>query len=289
MKLKLKLKRKNKLAHTLALMIFVVPPAMLVWSSGWGSSPAARGALIVAQTSSEAIVQAPRWLPNHNYPWYDANVQQIKPIETQPESMSKSGIRKKIEKGIAITKTTKPATPAGPTTGGTNAWGDLDLTTFYTALLAVMVVVALGVLIYKFLKIESSSDSDLVNKRKLLSESIEQLPFDLQVRNGDFLRLARTEYEAGDLRRAIILLYSHVLVTLDQNERIELKKGKTNRQYLKEVWQDPRVSKYFKSVMLPFESAFFGNHEPDAQGFERCWAGLEEFHQRVNQSVGDVT
>ena len=290
----MKFKRKNKLARalsqTLALAIFVVSLALLVWSPGWDSSSAALGAPIVAQASSEATDQTPDWLPNRSYPWYDVKAQQIKPLETQTESTSKSGIRNDIEKGIVKTKAAKPATPRGPvTTRGTNTSGGLDLATFFTALLVVIIAVALGFLIHKFLKIESSSEGDSLNKRKLLSESIEQLPFDLQVKNGDFLSLAQTAYQAGDLRRAIILLYSHVLVTLDQNERIELKKGKTNRQYLKEVWQDPPVSKYFKSVMLPFESAFFGNHVPEAQGFERCWAGLDEFHQRVNQPVGDVT
>ena len=199
--------------------------------------------------------------------------------------------RNEIELGKAKTPKVKP--PATPPAGGAaktvgNGWfSDLNLATVFMMILAFVVLVVLACLFFKFLAVESSEeDGTSARRKKLLSESIEQLPFDLQAAGGDFRSLAQQAYQAGDLRRAFIFLYSHVLVTLDQNERISLRKGKTNRQYLKEVWEDPKLSTYFKSVMLPFESAFFGDHDPAPDQFERCRSGLDNFHSHLGQPEG---
>ena len=230
-------------------------------------------------------------LKKYDYPWYDADTDQLKPIKQKNEAFPMSSERNAIELGKA--KTPKKKTPPTPPPGGTaktvgNGWfGELNLATLFMMILVTVIVCALAFLFYKFLAVESSiEDPGSAKRKKLLSESIEQLPFDLQTAGGDFRSLAQQAYQAGDLRRAFIFLYSHVLVTLDQNERISLRKGKTNRQYLKEVWEDPKLSTYFKSVMLPFESAFFGDHDPAPDQFERCWSGLDNFHSHLGGPEG---
>ncbi len=226
-------------------------------------------------------------LKKYDYPWYDAEKDQLKLLESKTEAFPKSVGRNKIALGKP--KKANPQKPPGRTkTVGNNSWfGDMNIETLFMLILATVILLALAFLFYKFLDVESSGDEFSASKRKkLLSESIEQLPFELTEGNGDFRSLAQQAYQAGDLRRAFIFLYSHVLVTLDQNERITLRKGKTNRQYLKEVWEDPKLSSYFKSVMLPFESAFFGDHDPAPDQFERCWSGLENFHSHLGQTEG---
>ena len=223
-------------------------------------------------------------LKKYDYPWYDADRDQLKPLETKSEASTKSAERNEI--GLGTAKKAKPTPPTTPTVG--YSWFDgFDVAPLFMSILIIVIVAALAFLFYKFLAVESSDeDSGLARRKKLLSESIEQLPFDLKEGDGDFRSLAQQAYQSGDLRRAFIFLYSHVLVTLDQNERITLRKGKTNHQYLKEVWEDPKLSSYFKSVMLPFESAFFGDHDPAPDQFERCWSGLENFHSHVGQPEG---
>jgi len=238
--------------------------------------------------SNEDLSEA---LKKYDYPWYDANADQLEPLASKSEAFPMSGERNEIELGKVKTPKAKPPTtpPAagGATTKGKGWLQDFDISMLFMMILAVVIIAALAFLFYRFLVVESSNnDPDSARRKKLLSESIEQLPFDIKAGNGDFRSLAQQAYQAGDLRRAFIFLYSHVLVTLDQNERISLRKGKTNRQYLKEVWEDPKLSTYFKSVMLPFESAFFGDHDPAPDQFERCWSGLENFHSHLGQPEG---
>ncbi len=235
--------------------------------------------------SNEELSEA---LKKYDYPWYDAEADQLKPLKSKTEALPMSKERSEIELGKA--KKPKPANNPGTgttTPAGGGGWlGGLNLSTIFMTILVIVIVAVLAFLFYKFLAVESAADegNSAARRKKLLSESIEQLPFDLQAGNGDFRSMAQQAYQAGDLRRAIIFLYSHVLVTLDQNERITLRKGKTNRQYLKEVWEDPKLSTYFKSVMLPFESAFFGDHDPKPDQFERCWSELDNFHSNLGQS-----
>jgi len=228
-------------------------------------------------------------LKKYDYPWYDKDTDQLEPLETKSEAFPMSTERDKIDLGKAPKVKPTNLPPAGGPAGTTgNGWlAGFDFASVFMAILVAVIVCALAFLFYKFLAVESSQDDGAsARRKKLLSESIEQLPFDLKAAGGDFRALAQQAYQAGDLRRAFIFLYSHVLVTLDQNERITLRKGKTNRQYLKEVWEDPKLSSYFKSVMLPFESAFFGDHAPAQDQFERCWSGLENFHSHLGQGEG---
>ena len=51
----------------------------------------------------------------------------------------------------------------------------------------------------------------------------------------DLLAEARRHYQAGNYGAAIVYLFSFQLVQLDQRQIIRLAKGKTNRQYLREV------------------------------------------------------
>jgi hypothetical protein len=237
--------------------------------------------------SNEDLAEA---LKKFDYPWYDAEADQLMPLESKSEAFPMSSQRNEIELGKAKTSNRTPTNTNTTTTGtGTgNGWfSGFDISSLFMMILVVLIVCALAFLFYKFLAVESSiEDPNAAKRKKLLSESIEQLPFDLTAAGGDFRSLAQQAYQAGDLRRAFIFLYSHVLVTLDQNERISLRKGKTNRQYLKEVWEDPKLTSYFKSVMLPFESAFFGDHAPAPDQFERCWSGLENFHSYLGQPEG---
>jgi hypothetical protein len=64
-----------------------------------------------------------------------------------------------------------------------------------------------------------------------------------------------------------------------------LKKGKTNRQYLRELQSHSHLSQYFQRVMVPFEDAFFGDHPIQQPVFDANWSDLDGFQERVNQSL----
>jgi len=113
---------------------------------------------------------------------------------------------------------------------------------------------------------------------------VERLPFQVTGSTGDYLAAARELFQKGDYRNAIIHLYSHTLLTLDQRGLIRLRRGKTNRQYLGEVRRHQDVAKYLEACMISFEDAFFGNIDVTRNQIQPCFDNWETFDQTVNQT-----
>jgi hypothetical protein len=112
-------------------------------------------------------------------------------------------------------------------------------------------------------------------------ERMEDLPMALPVTDQNLLAAARACRDAGDYGMAIIYAYAYQLMELDRHHAIELRKGKTNRQYLRELRARPGLRDVLRDTMLAFEEVFFGHHTLSRPQFEHCWAGLEEFHRRL--------
>ncbi len=75
----------------------------------------------------------------------------------------------------------------------------------------------------------------------------------------DLLAEARRHYQAGNYGAAIVYLFSFQLVQLDKRQIIRLAKGKTNRQYLREVGPRAALLRLVEQTMVAFEDVFFGN------------------------------
>ncbi len=105
---------------------------------------------------------------------------------------------------------------------------------------------------------------------------VEALPFQLDPQTGSLLDAARRAYSGGDFARAIIYLFSHELVELDRRQLIRLTRGKTNRQYLRELGRGP-LAGLLAQTMVVFEDVFFGNRALSRERFEICWNRLNEF------------
>lgn len=102
----------------------------------------------------------------------------------------------------------------------------------------------------------------------------------------DLLAEAARLYQEGDYRGAIIFLFSHQLIVLDKHHLIRLNKGKTNRQYVRELRRRPPLVRLVQNTMIAFEDVFFGNHEIDRRRFESCWLRLDEFDALVAEAAG---
>lgn len=109
------------------------------------------------------------------------------------------------------------------------------------------------------------------------AERLEALPFPLARLPRDLLQEARQCYQRGDYSRAIVYLFSFQLVQLDKRQIIRLAKGKTNRQYLREVGPRRPLRRLLERTMVAFEDVFFGNRTLDRDRFESCWSRLSEF------------
>jgi hypothetical protein len=99
---------------------------------------------------------------------------------------------------------------------------------------------------------------------------LEQLPIPLDADVGDLRAAALRAAGEGDFRKAIIYLFSHALVSLDRRQLLELRRGKTNRQYLDELLRRGLTVDRFRRLMLGFERVFFGRHPAVEADFRQC-------------------
>ncbi|MEX0585467.1 MAG: DUF4129 domain-containing protein [Pirellulales bacterium] len=116
-------------------------------------------------------------------------------------------------------------------------------------------------------------------------DRIDDLPFPIRRPVGDLLAEARRQYELGNYGEAMVYLYSHLLVTLDRAQLIRLTKGKTNRQYLREIARLRSLSVILSGAMVAFEDFFFGRHPVDRERFEQSWRRLDEFTRLVERGA----
>jgi hypothetical protein len=106
---------------------------------------------------------------------------------------------------------------------------------------------------------------------------VEALPFRIRRGATDLLGEARRCYERGNFADAIIYLFSYQLVELDKHQLIRLTKGKTNRQYLREIGRRSTLKRLVEQTMVAFEDVFFGGHDLQRERFEACWSQLPTF------------
>jgi hypothetical protein len=188
-------------------------------------------------------------------PWYDFTTDAVKPIDLPPESVSR----------------------------GSLPW--------LTLLALTSLGVLLGLLAYLILRAVVNRAAGLPRlakakpERTLDADQVEALPFMADRPNRDLLGEAKRHYQQANFSEAIIYLFSYQLVELDKSSLIHLAKGKTNRQYLREVSRAQSLKRLVESTMVAFEDVFFGQRPLDRHGFEACWNRLSEFETLVSQAV----
>jgi len=217
-----------------------------------------------ASEETEAVRQAREALTRgRSYPWYDSSNDSLRRIQLR--------VQEKREKNAA------PNLPGAADALQIVAWG----------IIAVVLAALIGLLIYGYLQRENSTAEAPRPDRDVLSDvdRVEALPFMAQRSPTDLLGQARAYYEAGNYREAIIYLFSHELVELDKQGLIHLAKGKTNRQYLREVAAIDELRRILHNTMVAFEDVFFGNHELTRSQFEVCWQELAAFERRLVEAV----
>lgn len=194
------------------------------------------------------------------FPWYDAEHDQLKPV-----------------------RVVQPVTVNDPQRVNWNWSFGMNLGQFliWTAIVLLLIAIA-GAFIWAYVNRENlSAGEDAATGTGRLTESarIEALPFPMRRDRRDLLAEAQHYYEQGNFAEAIVYLFSHELVELDKRHLIRLMKGKTNRQYLRDMRRLPRLQRIIGQTMVAFEDVFFGNHALDRARFEACWRAVPEFNQ----------
>jgi hypothetical protein len=246
-----------------------------------GTRPAP-GAVLAAFDNQEAV-RAGRetlnrgWIwPNH--PWYDGDSDDVALIPLPSESIDWFGW------WWAMLDWLRSWNWSFSLFGWDFTVNALQLVTWLLIAIALSVLIWLLVRIYKRREASGQTaagvDQDGAASRKA---RIEALPFPVRRNVDDLLQEARRHYENGNFNEAIVYLFSHVLVELDRRQLIRLAKGKTNRQYLREIAALADLKRLVEETMITFEDAFFGHHRIARERFEWCWMQLPQFNQMLEQ------
>jgi len=163
----------------------------------------------------------------------------------------------------------------------------IQLLKFLAWMLLIMLIATIAYLLVKaFMNLDEGFASSSATGEDLgLSgdvDRVDALPFQLKRPQGDLLAEAERLYKEGRYAEAMIYLYSYQLVQLDKSHVIRLTRGKTNRQYLREIRRRSNLFELMQHSVVIFEDVFFGNHPLGQSSFESCWTQLDEFHQQLN-------
>lgn len=249
--------------------------AILVAAASLLACPPATRAQMTDQQAIEAAREALR--KKENFPWYDPKTDSLRRIDVQPP-----------EHSARFRDSTWQAQPPKPPSGG---WSFvLTLLKWLIYFVCGGILIFLIYLLYRAFvdrqpfAVDDRGPLDLDGQRTE-QDLIENLPFDVKQPNTNLLAEARRLYEEGKYAEAIVYLFSYQLVQLDQHHMIRLTRGKTNRQYLREVGRRNRIHPILERTMIAFEDVFFGHYPLEKDRFEACWDKLDEFHDRLQQGM----
>lgn len=190
------------------------------------------------------------------YPWYDAASDGVRRVEITP-----------------------PRNPPRPDTAANP--GLPDVLVQWAAWIGIALL--LGGLVYVLLQAYlrrrlGSPSGDATDAAETdQTRQIESLASAVRGGRQDLLAEARRHYQQGNYGQAVVYLFSFQLVQLDKRQILRLSKGKTNRQYLRELGSRSALRQLLEQTMSAFEDVFFGHHPLDRERFEACWSRLEEF------------
>ena len=195
--------------------------------------------------------------PPNGFPWYDPAKDSLRRVDVRPP-----------EKATIA--------PVSPTWNFLIYSGALVLLALLLAALASLILRAMGISRQRGNRGEPLVVGD--------AERIEALACR---RRGklSLLDQARNFYQAGNYAAATIYLFSHQLVQLDRHQIIRLAKGKTNREYLREVGGTEVLRQLVGQTLVAFEDVFFGHHDIDRGRFESCWSRLPEFESLLARGI----
>ncbi|MFO0384003.1 MAG: hypothetical protein ACK506_20055 [Pirellula sp.] len=156
-------------------------------------------------------------------------------------------------------------------------------------LLTVAIVAAIALVILFLIKIQRLVEAPSKSITGATSVATQQrkvtdLPFELDSPDIPLLQLIEQYRGRGDYAKAIVYLYSLILIELDAVGLIRLARGKTNWTYLRELSPRQDEKAFATTVVYWFEHVFFGKQNMDAQTFESIWASFPQFNERLKDA-----
>ncbi len=151
--------------------------------------------------------------------------------------------------------------------GGPVAW------VFYGVLIFILIVVLAQLLGFKY-------DALFAKSKKNASADIEV--FDEDIHSLDINQLITDAIKDGDYRRAIRYAYLKLLKVMDNNDLIEWKPDKTNRDYYREM----RNGKYFhdfSQLTKTYEYVWYGEFDINREHFDYTYSVFQKVYRDLNE------
>ncbi|MBN2024173.1 MAG: hypothetical protein JW809_15425 [Pirellulales bacterium] len=223
---------------------------------------------LISYAASEEAVESGREALDRwwSYPWYDASEDALRRIDVKDPWMLDWDW------------------PNWSWPWSMSGWGS-TLGWILWGLLAIALAVVIYLLARAYLRggtlgdgaTATDKDDEAADNR----QRIESLPFPVVAARGDLLAAARHCRQRGEFGEAAKYLFSYQLVELDKHRLIRLTRGKTNRQYLREVSAGAPVRDALGRTMVVFEDYFFGGYVIPRDRFEVCWSELPRFEAQL--------
>jgi hypothetical protein len=216
--------------------------------------------LVASADAADPVDQGRKALSRWNaFPWYDAKTDSLSPPNLQPTESREWNLPRMDFVGALLRVL---------------AW------TLIAAAIAALAVVVIRM----WLLSRGAAGPHGARAGPGATALIEQLPMPVDRAHGDLLGEARRLYEQAQYGRAVLYLFAYQLLQLDRNHVIRLARGKTNRQYLREIGARRALGEILQTTMVAFEDVFFGNHPLDQARFDDCWAQLPRFHELCTEA-----
>lgn len=214
----------------------------------------------ISAIAAEPVAEAARSsLKRHAYPWYDAKKDSFRPMSPS--------------------KNIEPPTNLSPIELPDFGLGQVIYFLAWT-LLAVLISTMVIVLVRSLTIVEFADEQEAPEQPEVTLEALQALPMPETNRGiRDFLAEAERLASQSSYGPAMTYYYSWQLLQLNQQQAIELEKGKTNRQYLNEVQSSmPGLNDLFRQSIQLFEASFFGKLPVSADDFQPVWEHREKFN-----------
>jgi hypothetical protein len=220
-------------------------------------------------TSDSPVRQA---LREGSYPWYDPGSDRVKPVGSSwlrwpRERLAQWGkaIGRFLD-GLHFGRMPSPGM-SGDSIGT-------------MLLLAVLVAFFIALFVLWF-RLDGMSMTDGSGQRTRLGTAarLAQLPEGIRPGGDDPWAEALARRAAGDLAGAVVCLFAHQLLTLEELGLIRLAPGRTARQYVQAL-RDPDFLDSLVATQGLFEDVYYGRRRPSLEAFETVWSRAEAFQER---------
>ncbi|WP_417736211.1 DUF4129 domain-containing protein [Rosistilla oblonga] len=221
-----------------------------------------------------------------NVPWFDRDEDRVIAVPVEETDAADDDVAART---VGYEAAKKPNTQG---TGNYQSVLEMIGQVISWSILAVLVLLIVAAIAYAFMLHERDraprrgAAAERGDRESETAERLQRLPVQIDQPASNLLSEARRLMEAGRYNEAIVYLFSHELVQLDRHQLLRLARGKTNRQYLREIRQSYDLQEILHNTIHAFEDAFFGDHTLTRQRFQSCWEQLDRFHAAVEQTAG---